>query len=93
VNYSTVVGYSYSAGVHCVDCTRKACDEGVLKCDPLHPYASPHPDQNGIPGDACDHEGNIVHPLFLGDCENIEHCGDCVSVLPGTDDLPPLGEE
>jgi hypothetical protein len=80
----TIVAYAYDAAMHCPACTREACTESVLRRDPTHPYASPRSDQNGIPGDACDREGNIVSPLFSCAVEQEETCDDCLSVIPGT---------
>lgn len=52
----SIVCYSYDAAYHCVACTRKRFAGGAGERD-----------ENGVPMDAVDSEGNPVHPVFSTD--------------------------
>jgi hypothetical protein len=73
MNAMDVIGYTYDADVHCIDCTQLAADVGILKREPPLVMKT---DENGIAQDLVDSEGNPVHPIF-GDAEQTEVCGDC----------------
>lgn len=60
-----VVGFTYEADVHCVDCTRKA-------------YGSRVADEGWSDQDS---EGNVVYPIFLDQLEQLEHCGTCLAEI------------
>ena len=61
----TIIGYSYDADVHCVDC---AVEEFGLE-----------EGKDWVREDATDSEGNQVHPLFSTDEPDDSgwYCGDC----------------
>lgn len=71
-----VIGYTYCADAHCIDCTRGAYMRGEL----LPPCFDPSPDENDIPTFARDREGNPLHPIFstdeVSDVDGL-FCGDC----------------
>lgn len=78
-----VVGYTYDADFHCPDCTRDAMRSGRLQTGLVigeRDY-KPSADENGIPEDLIDSEGNEIHPVFLGDCQGDEICGDCLESI------------
>lgn len=82
MNSADVIGYTYSADVHCITCTQHANDTGTLRRYPWHPHARPGKDCNGLPLDACDSDGNLIHAVFAGDeGAESEHCGDCRAPL------------
>lgn len=60
-----VVGYTYEADYHCLTCAEKRFGQSVYNLD----------------FEAEDHEGNPVHPIFLGSLEGDEHCGDCLEAI------------
>lgn len=67
-----IIGYTYEADVHCVDCTRKRFPRESAPAD--YPYT----DSAGVPLTARDREGNVVHPITdIDESANTEHCGDC----------------
>lgn len=78
---TAVIGYTWCADVHCVDCTRAALRRPNNPQLTL-PYVTTDVsrDENGIPDSPApiDREGNSIHPIFAMD-ENAadEHCGDC----------------
>ena len=74
-----VIGYTYEADVHCVDCTVE--DSVRMKLDHNHPYAmgESFKDDNGVEYDFVDREGNLIHPVF--EFEAGERCGDCFKEL------------
>lgn len=75
---SRVIGYSYGADAHCVACTKRAQETGILRFYPWHPHAQVGKDHNGLWLDACDSEGNRIHAMFSTDeGASDEHCGDC----------------
>lgn len=60
-----VVGYTYEADTHCLDCTTKR-------------FAVPGEDGPEIIDDTPDNEGNPIHPIFLGDeFDYTPFCGTC----------------
>ena len=72
---TTVIGYSWQADMHCVDCTRHAANVGLLKREPP---LSMDTDEHGLATDLVDSEGNEIHPVFAGDeGASDERCGDC----------------
>ena len=71
-----VIGYSFNAAIHCVDCTRRQRFNfgRMIACDP----DQRKPDENDIRGDALDREWNPVHPVFSTDeGAHNECCDDC----------------
>lgn len=60
-----IVGWAYEADLHCPTCA--ASRFGAKLQDGRNPPQ--------------DREGNPVHPVFLGDLEGSEYCGDCGSSL------------
>lgn len=75
-----VIGYTYVADIHCVDCALAAHAAGQFTLDdPLN--HGPGDDENGLPYAATDSEGNPVHPVFSTDEREITHCRDCGSGL------------
>lgn len=83
-----VIGYTYNADCHCVNCARDSLNQGqfghMIDCPD-----GPGDDENGIPYDSIDREGNSIHPIFSTDegyvdDEGVEHaysCGDCGAVI------------
>lgn len=74
-----VIGYTYEADTHCVDCTIAASKRMLV--DNNHPYAVPLSsfgklDENGLHYNLVDSEGNLVHPIFDTDEGNF-YCGTC----------------
>lgn len=80
-----VIGYTYEADCHCVECTLKRHEQRPFELsDPLG--IGEGNDENGLPYAATDHEGNAVHPVFsTDDCGwmdsegqwHADYCGDC----------------
>lgn len=64
-----VVGYAYDADVHCVACTLADFHRGAFQTD------GGLLDENGLPVETDDSEGNRVSPIFSTD--DAETCGDC----------------
>jgi predicted dehydrogenase len=61
-----VIGYTYEADCHCLDCTRKRFGG----------------EPEAVDYTATDNEGNDIHPIFLGDeFETAPVCGDCLTEL------------
>jgi hypothetical protein len=71
--FDDIVAYQYEAGYHCISCTKKKWEDGLLMPTPetISLYGSgvteKEQDQNGIPYSAADDVGNTVHPLFPTD--------------------------
>jgi len=65
-----VRAYTYEAGTHCIRCaqTRFMPTEGVRReaDDPLL-------DENGVPDNQYDDEGNLVHPVFQSELHELTH--------------------
>ena len=86
MNAADVIGYTYQADCHCINCTLKAWDEGkfYFKGKPRKGQGTIHldegRDENGLPYEAEDSEGNRVHPIF-GDEESECVCGDCQEII------------
>jgi hypothetical protein len=84
-----VIGYTWKADCHCVACTRKAYDNGALKADACHPYASDGEDEHGLPYCLTDREGNLIYPIFSTDEGAYDEdnnlidtlCGDCGTAI------------
>jgi hypothetical protein len=80
-----VIGYSYEADLHCVDCAKKRF--GHEDDNAKHgKYVPSEVDENYVRYDAMDNEGNPVHPIFSTDelSPNGSHCGDCGCLIkPG----------
>lgn len=73
-----VIGYTFEADCHCVDCTLKRHESKPFELtDPLK--LGEGDDENGLPYAATDREGNAVHPMFSTDeaSEGGDYCGDC----------------
>ena len=68
-----VVGYTYESAHHCVDCTKER-----------FATESKYVDENGIPEDAVDNDGNQVHALFDGfECDYVPSCDGCFEIIEG----------
>lgn len=69
-----VVGYSYDADIHCVDCTIKGFQPYLPESG--HRTVEDWLDAEDLPHDS---EGNEIHPIFDTDeaGDSPEHCGDC----------------
>jgi len=76
---TTIIGYTYDAGVHCPTCTANRADVGLLTREaPLFLW----PDEHGLAQDLVDREGNPIHPLFITDEGAMnEACEDCGKFL------------
>ncbi len=60
-----IVGWTYEADIHCPTCAARRFGAELM-------------DERAPPADR---EGNRVHPLFLGDTDGAEVCGDCLQPL------------
>ena len=85
MNSTDIVGYTYDAAMHCVDCARTSADVGLLRREPP---LSIQADQHGIAQDLIDREGNPVSPVFCGEDSYRQTCDDCGESLDGTSDEP-----
>lgn len=74
-----VIGYSFEADMHCVECTLARNRERPFSLDDPLGFGKGC-DENGLPYAATDSEGNAVHPVFSTD-EGEECCGDCGASL------------
>lgn len=64
-----IIGYTYEASVHCVDCARTR----FLSNSTLGTL-----DEHGLRTDARDNDGNPIHPMFSNDEQlDPQFCGDC----------------
>jgi hypothetical protein len=74
-----VVGYSYDADTHCVDCTRKYAEQNASLDEMFKEFYPSSVDIDRLIETMSDSEGNPLHPIFeideAGDCPT--HCGDC----------------
>jgi hypothetical protein len=70
-----IMCYSYEADLHCISCT-VARFGGVLPC-------ALGADENGVPYDVTDNEGNAIHPVFETDEGTpwLTVCGACSGEL------------
>lgn len=84
----SILGYAYDADVHCVECAQEA----FARFSPMHNITRQHGygyletlsdgstielDENLIPLDETDSEGNPIHPMFSIEGEEFCHeCGD-----------------
>lgn len=72
--------YCYEAAMHCISCTQTR----VFCTNDQHPHASKPGslDQHGVPHNAVDREGNLVHPVFsIDELGPDERCDDCFCPL------------
>lgn len=71
--FATIVAYAYDGAMHCPDCARYRFANAP---DLQRPES--FPDSQGVPMDARDREGNLVHPVFATDDRNgTDHCDTC----------------
>ena len=82
----SVIGYTYDADTWCPACTLKSWKEKNLERDPDHFYAHKGKDENGVPMDLVDSEGNIVSPIFLDNAYEDMDCAGCSEIIYSTDD-------
>ncbi len=75
----TVIGYTYEADCHCVDCAVKRFGFGTAQTELPGDALL---DENDIPADQLDNEGNPIHPIFASD-EGESICGDCFAEIQG----------
>jgi hypothetical protein len=69
-----LIGYAYDAALHCVACTLDRFPETRHKegCD------CTECDENGLPYEAIDSEGNPLSPIFVStELEPHDCCDDC----------------
>jgi len=73
-----IIGYTFEADSHCVKCT-----QARFKVNPdAKGYKPSDSDQNYIPYNGVDREGNNIHALFSTDeLLFTVHCGDCGALL------------
>lgn len=68
-----IIAYTYEAAMHCPDCTRARF---ARPPDLQRPES--FPDRCGVPMDARDREGNLVHPVASTDeIERPAYCDTC----------------
>lgn len=65
-----IIGYSYDATIHCIQCAERDAAVGIIKRMP--PLRS-DVDENGLAYDLVDSDENPINPIFSTD----ELCGDC----------------
>ena len=74
-----IIGYAFNADTHCIDCTHDAMAVGSLQCVPPLRCDT---DENAVPYDLTDREGNQIHPIFdIDENAGSEYCGDCLAKL------------
>lgn len=73
-----IVGYAYNADLHCITCTKADYSNRIIKRGTPAGFQA---DDNGIPLDAIDREGNPVHPVFVDTADGSDMCGDCCRPL------------
>ncbi len=86
-----VIAYTYDADMHCVCCTRLRFAVNSFEQIQTQYYGATHIfsdgtteqlDENLIPYDATDDEGNKVHAVFDTDeLNDVEYCGGCHEVI------------
>jgi len=77
-----IIGYTYDADIHCVDCAFNEAAVGVLKRQPPLYVGS---DECGMAMDLVDREGNKVRPVYdIDERVNMACCGDCFGPLRET---------
>lgn len=87
-----IIGYTYEADHHCVECTKTRSNAGGFGLLPKQPVAKREHDEHGVPYAVVDNEGNRVHPIFSTDelpCDISDEnggyspvvCGDCFIVI------------
>lgn len=81
-HYTEVVGYSYDAGYHCLDCAELKFNSDSKRCaipEGGNVYLSELID---LPEDS---EGNPLHPIFAGELDENDEgeiaCEDCGAML------------
>jgi hypothetical protein len=76
-----IIAYTWSAAIHCPNCTREAAANGTLtRQPPLHRDT----DEHGLAIDLVDSQGNDVGVMFdtdevLGDIPLCDDCGEEVT--------------
>src|SRR5688572_18996160 len=84
-----IIGYTFDADTHCPDCTFDKFGRN------LPPEFKGELDDNGVPVEAEDSEGNQVHPIFASD-ESADPkkdtccgtCGDVIAEATDPEDKP-----
>ncbi len=67
-----IIGYAYEADEHCRKCAREK----------FTGHGSGEMDENGVPVDAIDDEGNTISPRFITDqVINDVYCGTCGDII------------
>ncbi len=74
-----IIGYTYEADIHCVDCAFNEAVVGSLKRQPPLFVDS---DEMGMALDLVDREGNKVRPVYsIDEGATAAYCGDCFGRL------------
>ena len=73
-----IIGYTFEADVQCPACTIHMANVGRLRREPPITLGV---DENGLPMDLVDREGNLVHPVFDIDEHEFTNCGACGAAL------------
>lgn len=71
---SRVIGYTYTAAMHCPECAAHAAAVGILT---RQPPLRMDTDEHGLAYDLIDREGNPVRPVFSTDELRNESCDGC----------------
>ena len=74
MNSTDIVGYVYSAAMHCPDCTHAAMLANTFKREPSLKVET---DQHGVALDLIDSRGNPVTVVFCGEDALDQVCDDC----------------
>lgn len=74
-----IIGYTYTAEVNCRECAYRDYSSGNLK---LSGNAPQRCDENGIPENLVDREGNSIRPVFITDEDaSNQVCDGCFQTL------------
>ena len=77
---TTIIGYTYEADTHCVDCTKSRFAYNWQ----FDPWDLDNFDKNDVPFSAMDNEGNLVHPIFCGaEFDYQPNCAECHEIIEG----------
>ena len=77
-NLMRIIGYTYEADAHCVECAKKRFRPAGFLASQKKVDGLEHYDEHLILLNQEDVEGNRIHPIFSNDQEFLgSHCGTC----------------
>lgn len=88
MNSMRVIGYTYEADCHCVQCAKTRHQARGFTINTNGPEGADL-DEHDIPYGATDREGNFIHPIFPTDEMQYDEdgkamdtvCGDCSAII------------